>query len=149
MLALTVALDGVALVHRRQGDYSLPMDRFAVGAQRTALTPGDVLRAIDIPAAALRRRTALRQVSLTVHGRSAALLVGTIDDDGAFRLTITGSTTHPVYLQWPTPPSHGELDDVITGLPTARWHDDVHGAPAWRQHMTRRLAAELLDELAP
>jgi hypothetical protein len=107
-----------------------------------------VLRAIDIPAAALRRRTALRQVSLTVHGRSAALLVASLDETGAFRLTITGSTTYPVHWRWAQPPCPAVLDEMIAGLPAARWHDDVHGAPAWRRHMTRRLAAELLAELA-
>jgi hypothetical protein len=27
------------------------------------------------------------------------------------------------------------------------WHDDVHGAPAWRAAMTRRFVAEVAAEL--
>ena len=48
----------------------------AAVACRTALGPGDVLRAVEIPAAALRSRTALRKASLAPLGRSAALLAG-------------------------------------------------------------------------
>ena len=50
---------------------------FVTGDQRNVLTPGDLLRQIDIPLAALKRRSAFRQISLTPVGRSAALLIGT------------------------------------------------------------------------
>ena len=59
---------------------------------------GDLLRQIDIPVAALRRRSAFRQISLTPVGRSAALLIGSIGSDGAFHLTITASTKSPIRL---------------------------------------------------
>ncbi len=149
MLALTVALDGVARIWPADGsERSVPMAGFATGAQRTVLRPGEVLRAIDLPEPALRRRVALRQASLTAYGRSAALLLATLDADGGFALTVTGSTIRPVHASWPSPPSPGRLDHHVAGLPAELWLDDVHGAPDWRRHMTRRLAAELLQELA-
>ena len=149
MLALAVALDGVACVWQPDGSVrAVPMAGFATGPQATVLRPGEVLRAIDLPEAALRRRTALRQASLTAHGRSAALLIATIGSDGGFALTITASTTRPLHIAWTAPPSRTALDDYVAGLPAGSWYDDVHGAPAWRRHMTRRLAAELLEELA-
>ena len=147
MLALTVALDGTALVWTATGERTVPMAQFATGAQQTTLQPGDILRAIDLPAAALRRRTALRQASLSSLGRSAALLVGTWDDR-SFGLTITASTTHPLHTAWPGRPSPATLDAHIDGIPPAAWYDDVHGIPSWRRHMTRRLAHELLAEAA-
>lgn len=147
MLALTVALDGVALVWAPDGsERRVPMAAFAVGAQRTVLGPGEVLRAIDLPAAALRRRGAVRQASLTVMGRSAALLVGTRDAEG-FALTITGSTIRPVQARWASA-SPDAVDAFIAGIAPGLWFDDVHGAPAWRRHMTRRLGLELVEELA-
>ncbi len=149
MLALTVALDGVAEVWRPDGSARwVPMAAFAAGPQRTVLAPGELLRAIDLPAAALRRRGAIRQASLSVHGRSAALLVGTRDAAGGFALTVTASTVRPVRLDWPAAPGPAALDTAVDAECDGLWYDDVHGAPAWRRHMTRRLAAALLEELA-
>lgn len=147
MLALTVALDGVARVWRPDGAERLvPMAGFTTGPQRTVLAPGELLRCFDLPIAALQRRGAMRQASLSAHGRSAALLVATADADG-FALTITASTPRPVHAAWPAAPTREALDAHIAALPLELWYDDVHGAPAWRRHMTRRLAAELHEEL--
>ena len=149
MVALTVALDGVAQVWRPDGtERQVPMAGFTTGPQRTVLQPGELLRCIDLPIAALRRRGAMRQASLTAHGRSAALLVATVGSgaDG-FDLTITASTVRPLHAAWPVPPSREVLDAYIEAIPPEMWFDDVHGAPAWRRHMTRRLAAELHEEL--
>ena len=148
MLALTVALDGIATIWQPDGtERQVAMVDFCLGPQRTALAPGELLRAIDLPVAALRRRGALRQASLTAAGRSAALLIATRDAAGACTLTITASTRRPVHAAWAEPPPPAALDAQIQAIPDALWHDDVHGDPAWRKHMTRRLAAELHAEL--
>lgn len=151
MLAAAVALGGVAIVWLPGGgERAVPMPDFALGPQRTALRPGEVLRAIDLPAWFLRCRAAWRQASLFELGRSAALLAATLDPaDGSFRLVITASTPRPLLLSWPAPPDAEALDTAVAALPGDVWLDDAHGAPAWRRHMTRRLAAELLEELAP
>src|SRR6516162_8395120 len=79
MISLASALDGVALVWARDGsERRLPVLDFVVGSRRNVLAPGDILRRIDIPAAALSRRAAFRQLSLAPLGRSAALLIGTL-----------------------------------------------------------------------
>jgi CO/xanthine dehydrogenase FAD-binding subunit len=148
MLALTVALDGTALIWRPDGtERQVAMADFCLGAQRTVLAPGELLRAIDLPIAALRQPAALRQASLTTAGRSAALLIATRQPEGGFALTITASTSRPLHIAWPAPPTLDALDAYIQAIPAALWYDDVHGAPAWRRHMTRRLAAELHREL--
>jgi CO/xanthine dehydrogenase FAD-binding subunit len=148
MLALTVAMDGTALIWGPDGtERQVKMADFCLGSQRTILAPGELLRAIDLPVAALRQKAALRQASLTTAGRSAALLVATRAPDGGFALTITASTSRPLHTAWPRPPGLDALDAYIRAIPAALWYDDVHGTPAWRQHMTRRLAAELHQEL--
>ena len=149
MVALTVALEGVATLWTPDGgERRVPMAEFTTGPQRTVLGPGELLRAIDLPVGALRRRAAMRQASLTALGRSAALLVGTRTEAGGFTLTITASTTRPVHAAWAELPTAAVLDAHVAGIGEALWFDDVHGAPAWRRHMTRRLAVELLAELA-
>ena len=131
MLALTVALDGVARMWRPDGtEREVPMAGFTTGPQRTVLAPGELLRCIDLPDAALRRRGAMRPM----EGDRCAL-------------TVTASTVRPVHAAWAAAPSREALDVHITSFPPALWLDDVHGAPAWRRHMTRRLAAELHEEL--
>jgi CO/xanthine dehydrogenase FAD-binding subunit len=149
MVTLTVALDGVATIWRPDGtERRVAMADFTTGPQETVLAPGEVLRAIDLPIGALRRRAALRQASLTALGRSAALLAATRSQDGGFALTITASTCRPVHRGWPQPPSLETLDAAVCALPADLWFVDVHGARAWRRHMTRRLAAALLAELS-
>src|SRR6202043_1232409 len=149
MIALTAALDGVCTVWKANGgEQKINVDAFVIGDQRNVLAPGDLLRQIDIPLAALKRRSAFRQISLTPVGRSAALLIGSIDSEGAMRLTVTASTTRPVQLSFAKSPQARELREALLHhIPDALYHDDVHGNPAWRKHMTLRLAEEIRAEL--
>ena len=125
-----------------------PVADFVTGNNRNVLKPGELLRQIDIPLAALKRRSAFRQISLTPVGRSAALLIGSVAADGAFALTVTASTKRPVKLSFARLPDAAELREAIrAAIPDALYHDDVHGKPAWRKHMTLRLAEEIRGEL--
>ena len=121
---------------------------FVLGPQRNALKRGELLRAIEVPEAAFRRRVAFRQISLSPLGRSAALLIGTYaPDDGAFSLTITASTPRPLRLSFTRPPSSTTHEAVEAKIPSRDYYDDVHGKPAWRRHVTLQFAAEILSEL--
>lgn len=120
MAALAVATDAVLTTSRRE----IAAVNFVTGVQQTALEPGEYLRSVRVPLAALRAPSAFRQASLTPLGRSAALVIRVGD-----RFTITASVPRPVVLTSPVVP---DLD----------WYDDPHGTPAWRAHMTRRLVAE-------
>src|ERR1700710_1471432 len=92
MIALTAALDGVCTIWKADGnEQRIGVADFVTGDQRNVLTAGDLLRQIDIPVAALTRRSAFRQISLTPAGRSAALLIGSIGADGNLALTVTAS----------------------------------------------------------
>lgn len=149
MISLTSALDGVATIwHADGGERKIAVADFVTGNQRNVLSPGDLLRQIDIPIAALKRRSAFRQISLTPVGRSAALLIGSVAADGAFALTITASTVRPVRLFLASIPQAAELcATILHCIPEDLYHADVHGKPMWRKHMTLRLAEEIRAEL--
>ena len=149
MTSLAAALDGICTIWQANGgERTIPAVEFVTGNQRNVLMPGDLLRQIDIPSVALKRRAAFRQISLTPVGRSAALLIGTLDDTGAFALTVTASTSRPVKLPFAEPPGAKELrETILRHIPDALYHNDVHGKPEWRKQMTLRLAEEVRGEL--
>jgi CO/xanthine dehydrogenase FAD-binding subunit len=149
MISLTSALDGVCTIWQADGgERKIAVSDFVTGDQQNVLAPGDLLRRIDIPLAALKRRSAFRQISLTPIGRSAALLIGSVANDGAFLLTITASTRHPVRLSFEKIPQPDALRaTILQAIPEALYHDDLHGKPLWRKHMTLRLAEEIRSEL--
>jgi hypothetical protein len=91
--------------------------------------------------------TAFRRISLSATGRSAAVVIGRRDPGGAVVITVTAATVRPVQVRFPRLPAEGDLLAALAAAGPA-WHDDVHGAPAWRAAMTRRLAAEVRDDLA-
>ncbi len=157
MISLTAALDGVAEVWGPGGARrTQPVAELVTGERRNTLAPGELLRAIRVPARALRARTAFRRLSLTHLGRSGALLIGRLDraaDGGELVVTVTASTRRPVQLRFPAgghPGAAGLAAAIDAAIPDELYHDDVHGLPAWRRDMTYRLAeeirAELLDE---
>ncbi|CAO4176749.1 FAD binding domain-containing protein [Methylorubrum populi] len=150
MIAFTAALDGLCLLRRPDGgERRLPVTDFVLGPQRTALCPGEILLGIDLPAAALRRRTAFRRIALSPEGRSGALVIGTRDRAGGFALTVTAATPRPVSLSFADLPMAGSLREAMAAaIPEDGWYDDVHGAPDWRRHVTGLLAEEIREELA-
>src|SRR5258706_11969249 len=65
MISLTSALDGVCTIWKAGGsEQKINVADFVVGDQRNVLAPGDLLRQINIPVAALNQRTPFRNVSL-------------------------------------------------------------------------------------
>lgn len=148
MTALAAALDASCRVWGEDGDREVPVTELVVGAGRNALRPGELLRAVRLSGAALRRRAAFRQISLTPLGRSAALLIGVLSPDGRFALTVTASTTRPLHLDFAALPTPAVLDARIADAAADLWFDDVHGRPDWRRHVTRYLGRDILAELA-
>jgi CO/xanthine dehydrogenase FAD-binding subunit len=149
MIALTAALDGVCTIWKADGSEArIGVADFVTGDQRNVLAAGDLLRQVEIPLAALTRRSAFRQISLTPVGRSAALLIGSLGAQGNLALTVTASTARPVQMSFAGILQASELRDAILHrIPDELYHNDVHGKPAWRKHMTLRLAEEIRGEL--
>ena len=149
MIALATALEGSCTIWMPAGDERrVAVTDFVLGPQRNALLPGELLRSIALPLAALSRRTAFRQISLAPLGRSAALLIGTLSpDDDTFALTVTASTPRPIRLSFPSLPTRDALRKRLEAE-IQHYYDDVHGTPAWRRHMTLQFAEEIRRELA-
>lgn len=151
MISLTAALKGVCTIWAPDGtERRLAVIDFVLGPQRNALKRGELLRHIDLPLSALRRRTAFRQISLSPGGRSAVLLIGTLTPEcGDFALTVTAATPRPIQLAFSDLPPGSllrqKLEDVI---PASHYYDDIHGSPTWRRHMTLQFAEEIRSELA-
>src|SRR6202044_3856607 len=80
MISLSAALDGVCVIWTPEGgERRLSVFDFVLDPQRNALRPGELLPGIELPLAALTRRTAFRRASLTPLGRSGVLLIGALD----------------------------------------------------------------------
>lgn len=155
MVSLFAALGGSAVIWTPDGGarVSSVVD-LVTGAGRTTLAPGEVLREVRVPASALGARTAFRKAALTALGRSSAVVtageVAPAGGDSAdavrrVRLVLTASVPRPVELTVPAS-DHAGLDAALDGV--TDWYDDPHGTPVWRAAMTRRLAHEVLEELA-
>ncbi|KQP52546.1 FAD binding domain-containing protein [Methylobacterium sp. Leaf108] len=151
MISLTAALEGVCTLWPREGQArTVTVVDFVTGNHANVLGKGELLRSIHLPAAALTKRTAMRQVSLTRYGRSAALIIGTAGDGGAdFLLTITAATPKPVQLRFATLPSADALRRAIDErLPADAYFHDVHGTAPYKRHVTQYLAEQIRTELA-
>jgi len=149
MISLASALDGVCTIWQADGaERKIEVADFVTGDQQNVLQPGDLLRQIDIPLAALKRRSAFRQISLAPAGRSAALLIGSLTSDDTLLLTVTASTKRPVHLSFDRIVDPGAMRQaILQAIPDGIYHDDVHGKPLWRKHMTLRLAEKIRSEL--
>jgi CO/xanthine dehydrogenase FAD-binding subunit len=151
MISLTSALDGVCAIWTPEGiERRVAVMDFVLAPQRNALQPGELLRAIDLPLAALRQRTAFRQISLSPVGRSGVLVIGALSaDDGSFAVTVTAATPRPIRLSFANVPSADALRVKLSAeIPDAGYYNDMHGTPAWRRHVTEQFAEEVRGELA-
>ncbi|MBZ5740057.1 FAD binding domain-containing protein [Nocardioides mangrovi] len=135
MISLTAALGASVEIWTPAGEVRHePVAGFVTGDGRTTLRPGEVLRAVDVPRAALAAPAAFRRTSLARLGRAGAVVIGS-----GSTVTVTASTSRPVALS---------VDDLEAGLAAIDcWFDDPHGAPDWRAHVTGLLAREVAAEL--
>lgn len=149
MISLAAALDAECLIWSPSGSERRMLARdFVKGPLSNGLLPGELLRSIDIPVSMLMARSAFRRASLTPLGRSGALVIGTLDDGGAFALTVTASTRRPVRIVFDEVPNQLALRARLAAeIPDTLYYDDMHGAPDWRRHMTFEFAEEIRVEL--
>lgn len=146
MTSLGSALDAVAVIWTVDGgERRMPVATFVRGVRETALEPGEVLRAIEIPASSLRARTGFRRIALSPLGRSGTLVIARLDEDGGFVVTVTAGTPRPYLLRFPGIPTAAELRAAVDGIDD--WYSDPHGAPDWRHHTSALFAEELRVEL--
>lgn len=94
MITLTVALEARYELWAPDGTVrTVDALDFVTGDHQNVLGPGEVLRRIDIPARALRKRATHRRFTLTRLGRSTVFLVGT-QTPGTSDLLLTVTMRH-------------------------------------------------------
>jgi CO/xanthine dehydrogenase FAD-binding subunit len=151
MTSLATSLEGIYTLKSLDGsERQVPAIEFVIGNHQNVLLPGELLRTIELPASALRKRAAFRRVSLTHMGRSTALVIGTAaSPDATFVLTVTAATPYPVQLTFPEVPDARTLRERLQEeIPDSGYFDDVHGSPDYRKHMTHYFAEQIRAELA-
>ena len=151
MTSLAASLEGVYTLLALDGsERQVTAVDFVTGNHQNVLQPGELLRTIELPASALRKRAAFRRMSMTHMGRSTALLVGTVlPQGGAFTLTVTAATPKPVQLVFPELPDARELQArLVANIPDDGYFADVHGSPGYRKHVTHYYAEQIRAELA-
>lgn len=147
MVSLAVALDGVAVVWMPDGgEYRMPVERLVTGNGTNLLAPGEVLRAVEIPAHALRARTAYRKIALAELGRSGAVLTGRVDEDGRAVFGITAATWRPSVLRYPELPDAATLRSDAASIDG--YYTDPLGTEDWRREVSCVLLDEIRQELA-
>lgn len=147
MVSLATALDGEALVWTPDGgSRTLPVADLMTGNGTNALARGEVLRAITLPAHALRSRIRLRKIALAEHGRSGAVVTGRVDPDGAATFAVTAATDRPVVLRFAGVPDAATLAAAIGGA--AGYYSDPLGAADWRRGVSIVLGERIRAELA-
>lgn len=149
MTSLGAALDGTVVLWAADGaTRTVRVAQFVTGDGSNVLAPGELLREVRLPAAALAQRSAFRSFSLSTGGRSAGVVVGRATGSGATVLTVTAATVRPVQLRFPGPPQPAEVAAALAAAAPV-WTDDVHGLPWWRRELTALALDEVCSELAP
>ncbi|MBX7433237.1 FAD binding domain-containing protein [Mycobacterium sp. Y57] len=152
MISLAAGLDAELTVWRAAGgDYRIPVTEFVTGAATNVLEPGDVLRSVWLPAAALRATTAYRKLAPSPLGRSGVVVTGrrdTLADGRRFVVSVTAATVRPYVFAFANMPSPIELEAVHATIPDEAWTRDAHGDPDWRRAVSLVLAEQIRRELS-
>lgn len=150
MTTLAVALEATYTLQSTDGaQRTIDALDFVTGDHENILAPGELLREVDIPGRALRKRHTHRRFTLTRMGRSTIFMIATQRPDSAdLLLTITAGTTRPVRLAFDTIPDAAELQRSIDALPEDIWFSDPNGTPDHRRHLAKHFAEEIRTELS-
>jgi CO/xanthine dehydrogenase FAD-binding subunit len=148
MITMTVALEAAYTLQATDGtERTVDAVDFVTGNNRNILAPGELLRKIDIPAHALRKRHAHRRFTLTHLGRSTVFMIAT-QANGDFLLTVTAGTTRPIRLAFDSVPDPDALQQSVDAIADDVWFDDANGTPDHRRHLTKYFAEEIRGELS-
>jgi aerobic carbon-monoxide dehydrogenase medium subunit len=155
---LMILLGADLTLARRDGRRTISASDFFVGAGSTALTPGELLVQVHIPASAPTAGFAIHEYRLGYGGppllAAAALL--DLDDAGkiaSVRLGLAGADDVPLRLDAEaapligvSPTDHAFLEVAGQAAARVRRGDGVHADVALRRHITAALVTRALDE---
>jgi carbon-monoxide dehydrogenase medium subunit len=157
--AAAVALDATLTLRSQHGSRTLPAGDFFIAPLMTAIEPGELLEAIDIPLSPSRTGWGFAEVART-HGAFA--LVGAIASvtlNGATperaRLVLFGVGPVPVSADWLEEVINGRAldDDVLAEVEQKVTEeldpaDDVHASARYRRRVAGALARRVLRQAA-
>jgi CO/xanthine dehydrogenase FAD-binding subunit len=146
MVAWLAGLDADAVIWTPGGgERRVPVADFVTGNQQNVLAPGEVLRALEVPDAALRSRFALHKIALAEFGRSGAVVTGRLDADGTATFGITAATWAPTVLRFPRLPDAASLRAAVEAA--SGYYSDPLGAADWRRGVSGVLAERIRRHL--
>jgi CO/xanthine dehydrogenase FAD-binding subunit len=147
MVSLLAALDGVAVIWTPDGGERRQLvAEFVTGQATNTLQPGEVLRALEVPAPAMRARVSLHKMALAELGRSGIVVSGRREEDGSTVVAVTASTLTPHVFRYPALPDLAQLRTDVTS-PTD-FFTDALGEADWRRAVTAVLAERVRADLA-
>ena len=142
MIAFLSTLDATALVWTPDGgERRIAVADLVIDNAATSLEPGEVLRALDLPLAALTSRVALQKIALAELGRSGAVVTARVDPDGSAVFVVTAAVRRPRVLRFARVPGAGELRDAVASA--TDFYTDPLGSADWRRGVSVVLAERL------
>jgi CO/xanthine dehydrogenase FAD-binding subunit len=150
MITMSVALEATYTLWAADGsERTVDAADFVTGDHENVLRPGEILRKIDIPVSALRKRHTHRRFTLTHLGRSTLFMIATQTPHRTdLLLTITAGTSRPVVLKFDAMPDAEMLRGSVDEIPEDVWFDDPNGTPDHRRHLAKYYAEEIRAELS-
>jgi CO/xanthine dehydrogenase FAD-binding subunit len=150
MITMTVGLEASYTLLAADGsERTVDAVDFVTGNHTNILGPGELLRKIDIPATAMRKRHTHRRFTLTHLGRSTIFMIATQSPGRSdLLLTITAGTTRPIRLAFDTIPDADALQYSIDDIPHDVWFDDPNGTRDHRRHLAKHYAEEIRTEFS-
>ncbi|WDG17978.1 FAD binding domain-containing protein [Microbacterium sp. Clip185] len=146
MISLAAALDATAVIWTPDGgEHRMPVAEVPTGNGTNVLTRGEVLRALEFPASALRSTARLRKIALAELGRSGAVVTGRVDEDGASVFTLTAATAAPTVLRFSELPDAATLAASVGSV--SGYYTDPLGAADWRRGVSIEFAERIRAEL--
>jgi carbon-monoxide dehydrogenase medium subunit len=149
LLPILIALDSTVLLTSRSGERTLPVSDFVLGSRKTALGPGELIRAVRIPARAsaylwqrVRPANDISQVGVAVARTSAH----------AWRITVGGVTPSPErmlgaerLLSGRSPSMEAAIAAATQASVSASFSSDKRASEAYRRQLLRVLTERAIS----
>jgi len=157
--ACVVALDARVVLVSRAGERRVAAEAFFTGLLETALQPGELIAALEVPVARPATRCAIVEVArrsgdYAMAGLAACLSLGTRVSDA--RLVYFGVGAGPVLARRASAAlERRALDAAAVQAAQAALRDDLdppgdlHGPPEMKRHLARVLTARALARFMP
>lgn len=147
MIAMLSTLDATALIWTPDGgERRIAVADLVIDNAATSLAPGEVVRALDVPAHALRARVGLQKIALAELGRSGAVVTARVDPDGSAVFVVTAAVRRPRVLRFGRIPGAGELRDAVASA--TDFYTDPLGSADWRRGVSMVLAERVRRSFA-